>query len=293
MGIKVALLQMVSQGTDLAANQSKGENFCRRARAQGADVALFPEMWNIGYTHCPSDAEGRAAWRALALTQQSEYVTRFRELARELDMAIALTYLERRGEAVRNSVSLIDRHGQILFTYSKVHTCEWDWEAECESGEDFYVAALDTRAGPVKVGAMICFDREFPESARILMLQGAEIILTPNACELEANRLGQFRARAMENMVGMAMANYAAPQENGHSVAFSPICFGEDECSLNPLVVEAGEAEGVYLAEFDLDKIHAWRENEAWGNAFRRPGRYALLSSPAVEPPFIRSSATR
>ena len=89
---------------------------------------------------------------------------------------------------------------------------------------------------------MICFDREFPESARILMLKGAEIILTPNACELEANRIGQFRARAMENMVGVAMANYAAPQENGHSVAFSPICFGEDERSLDPLVIEAGES---------------------------------------------------
>ena len=208
----------------------------------GADVALFPEMWNIGYTPCPSDAEGRAAWHALALTQQSEYVTHFRELAHELDMAIALTYLERRGETLRNSVSLIDRRGEILFTYSKVHPCEFDWEAELEPGDDFYVATLDTKAGPVKVGAMICFDREFPESARMLMLKGAEIILTPNACELEANRIGQFRARAMENMVGVAMANYAAPQENGHSVAFSPVCFDEDERSLNPLVIEAGES---------------------------------------------------
>ncbi len=293
MNLHIALLQISSHSTDLAANQSKGEAFCRRAAAMGADVALFPEMWNIGYTHCPSDADGRAAWRALALTQQSEYVIHFRDLARELDLAIALTYLERRGEAVRNSVSLIDRRGDILFTYSKVHTCEFDWEAECEPGEDFYVATLDTRSGPVKVGAMICFDREFPESARILMLKGAEIILTPNACELEANRIGQFRARAMENMVGMAMANYAAPQENGHSVAFSPICFGQDERSLDPLVIEAGEAEGVYLAEFDLDKIRTWRQSEAWGNAFRRPGRYALLTSPAVEPPFIRPEARR
>jgi len=61
---------------------------------------------------------------------------------------------------------------------------------------------------------MICYDREFPESARILMLKGAEIILTPNCCELEQSRLGQFRTRAFENMVGVAMANYAAPQDN-------------------------------------------------------------------------------
>ena len=135
--IKIALLQMTAHGTDLAANLAKGEAFCRRAAAMGADVALFPEMWNIGYTPCPSDAEGRAAWHALALTQQSEYVTHFRELARELDMAIALTYLERRGEALRNSVSLIDRHGEILFTYSKVHTCEFDWEAELQARRRF------------------------------------------------------------------------------------------------------------------------------------------------------------
>jgi N-carbamoylputrescine amidase len=290
--VKIALLQMAAYSTDLAANLAKGETFCRRAAAIGADMALFPEMWNIGYIPCPSDADGRAAWRALAVTQQSEYVTRFRDLAHELDLAIALTYLEQRNDAVRNSVSLIDRHGDVLFTYSKVHTCEWDWEAECEPGGDFYVAALDTRAGPVKIGAMICFDREFPESARILMFKGAEIILTPNACELEANRLGQFRARAMENMVGMAMANYAAPQENGHSVAFSPICFGDDEGSRDPLIIEAGEVEGVYLAEFDLDKIRAWREHEVWGNAFRRPSHYSLLTSPEVKPPFVRPRTT-
>ena len=158
MNLKIALLQLTTHGTDLAANLAKGEAFCRRAAAMGADVALFPEMWNIGYTPCPSDADGRTAWHALALTQQSEYVTHFRDLARELDMAIALTYLERRGEAVRNSVSLIDRHGDILFTYSKVHTCEFDWEAECEPGEDFYVAPLDTKSGPVKERDRIAHD---------------------------------------------------------------------------------------------------------------------------------------
>ncbi len=291
--IRIALLQITAHGADLAANVAKGETFCRHAAAMGADVALFPEMWNIGYAPCPSDAEGRAGWHALALTQQSQYVTHFQELATELDMAIALTYLERRDGTLRNSVSLIDRRGEILFTYSKVHPCEFDWEAELEPGDDFYVATLDTKAGPVKVGAMICFDREFPESARVLMLKGAEIILTPNACELEANRIGQFRARAMENMTGVAMTNYAAPQANGHSVAFSPVCFGADERSLDPLVIEAGESEGVYLAEFDLDKIRAWREHEGWGNAFRKPRRYSLLTSLEVESPFVRADARR
>jgi predicted amidohydrolase len=72
---------------------------------------------------------------------------------------------------------------------------------------------------------MICFDREFPESARILMLKGAEVILTPNACEMEDNRICQFKTRAMENMVGVALTNYASPQENDHSCAFDGISF--------------------------------------------------------------------
>ena len=52
---------------------------------------------------------------------------------------------------------------------------------------------------------MICFDREFPESARILMLKGAEIILVPNACPMEINRISQLRARAFENMLGLVL----------------------------------------------------------------------------------------
>src|SRR4051794_34959426 len=78
-------------------------------------------------------------------------------------------------------------------------------------GDGFRVADLDARAATVRVSLMICFDREFSESARVLMLGGAELILTPNACGLEADRLGRFRARAYENVVGVAMANSATP----------------------------------------------------------------------------------
>ncbi len=87
---------------------------------------------------------------------------------------------------------------------------------------------LDTENGKVNIGAMICYDREFPESARILMLKGAEIILVPNACPMEINRLSQLRARAFENMVGIATANYAygQPDCNGHSSAFDGMAYG-------------------------------------------------------------------
>ncbi len=208
-------------------------------------------------------------------------------------MAIGFTYLERRPGRPRNSISLFDRHGELALHYSKVHTCEFDWERALEPGDEFPVGRLDTAAGPVSVGAMICYDREFPESARLLMLGGAEIILTPNACEMEANRMGQFRARAMENMVGVALANYAGPENLGHSAAFDGMAFTPDEKGRDTCVVEAGEEEGVYLATFDLERLRDYRRRETWGNAYRRPRLYTRLVTTDVQPPFVRPDATR
>ena len=291
----VALLQMISHENDQEANLRKGEAFCRKAHDMGADIALFPEMWNIGYTFFAEDTpEARRRWALHAVSQDDSFITHFRVLARELDMAIALTYLERWKGSPRNSVSVLDRHGDIRMTYAKVHTCDFAHEAACAPGEGFQVCALDTAQGDVRVGAMICYDREFPESARVLMLKGAEIILTPNACILDDNRLVQFRSRAFENMVGVAMANYAAPQNNGHSIAFDGIAYdGIDGSCRDMKVIEAGENEGVYLAAFEISRLRAYREHEAWGNAFRKPRTYAALVSPEVGEPFVRPAARR
>jgi predicted amidohydrolase len=283
---------MLSYSVDQDANLRKGEEFCRRAAAQGADIALFPELWNIGYSFFDRRKKGaRTEWAGRAIDTQSTFVQHFQALARSLDIAIALTYLEKWPAAPRNSVSLIDRHGDIRFTYAKVHTCDFDVERYLTDGDDFYVAELDTKSGPVKIGAMICYDREFPESARLLMLKGAELILVPNACEMEANRTGQLRTRAYENMLGVALANYAAPQEKGHSVAFDGMGFTKNGATRDTLLVEAGEAEGIYLAEFDLGRLREWRKREVWGNAFRKPHRYGLLTSLAVEEPFKRKKS--
>lgn len=317
MNITIALLQMTSCSNDQAANLTKGEEYCKRAQAMGADIALFPEMWHIGYnSYFPAEQEPcdiwrapekwqdgaispytalqkeREQWQAQAISRDDGFVTHFRKLARELDMAIAITYLERWQGAPRNTVSLIDRHGEIVLTYAKVHTCDFSMmEASCTPGDDFYVCDLDTAQGDVRIGTMLCFDREFPESARILMLKGAELILTPNACPMEENRIGQFRARAYENMLGVALTNYAAPQQNGHSIAFDPFVF-DDHGSRNTLVVEAGENEGVYLASFDMERIRDWRQREVLGNAFRKVHRYGLLTSLDVESPFVRTNGS-
>ena len=295
--LRIGLLQMVSGGLDPVLNLAKGDQFCRRASALGADIALFPEMWNIGYAiHLPSGGVGD--WLSHAVPLDGPYIDHFRSLARELDLAIALSLLEASPEGPRNSAALIDRTGEIRLVYSKVHTCVWGPEGLLMPGSALRVVTLETRHGPVEVSMMICYDRELPETARVLMLQGAEIILTPNACQLEANRLGQFRTRAFENMVGVAMANYAFDPEqsnaapnghsrfNGHSVAFSPVAFAEDGQSLDTLVVQAGEAEGVFIAEFDLESIRRYRERSHWGAAHRRPDQYGLLVRPLSDPRF-------
>lgn len=293
--IKVALLQMTGCGADRDANLAKGDAFCRRARAIGADVALFPEMWSTGMTFFdPKLAGDRERWQALAITRDDEFIVHFRNLAIELNMAIAITYLEKWNGAPRNSVSLIDRHGEIVLTFAKVHTCEFDIEAAIAPGDSFRVCVLDTEQGEVKIGFMICYDREFPESARILMVNGAELILTPNACTLDEPRLNQFKTRAFENMAGVAMTNYAAPQNNGHSAAFDGVVYPViDGDSRDTLIIEAGELEDVYIAAFDMDRIRAYRERETWGNAYRRPRLYGRLIAEEVEPPFVRRDATR
>ena len=278
--LRVALLQALPGPPNPDENLTRGVALCRRAQALQADVALFPEMWSVGY-HSFTELEG---WESLAVPIHGGFVAHFRELARQLEMGIAITYLGAGVTGPQNSVTLFDRHGGEVFTYSKVHLCRWDQpEGSLVAGDGFPVAVLDTAHGPVQVGAMICFDREFPESARLLMLNGAEIILTPNACRLDVHRLAQFQTRAYENMVGVAMANYAPSpgrEENGHSVAFSPVAYDEGGHTLDTLIVESGATETILLADFDMDRIRQYRELEMAGNAMRRPD--------AVRPTYCR-----
>lgn len=284
---KVALLQMVST-PDQAGNWAKGAAYCRRAKAMGADLALFPEMWNNGYcvTH------DIAQLRRDAVSRQSEFVQAFGRLAKELDIAVGITFLESYDPLPRNTLCVFDRMGRCVLTYAKVHTCDFDVERSLTPGDDFYVAELETAGGPVKIGAMICYDREFPESARILMLKGAEVILVPNACPMEINRLSQLRARAFENMVGIATVNYAygQPDCNGHSSAFDGIAYRSGENgSRDTLVIEAGEAEGIYLAPFPMEELRSYRKSEVHGNAYRHPRKYQMLLSEEREAPFFRA----
>ena len=276
MKIRIAFLQLLPAG-GLERQWEKGAAACREAKRLGADIALFPEMWSDGYA-IPQDA---GALRALAVSPDGPFVRRFGGLAAQLDMAVAVTFLERYEPKPRNSVVLFDRHGEERLHYSKVHTCAFDQEKMLSPGEGFCVTDLDVDGGTVKAGSMICFDREFPESARLLMLQGAELVLAPNACPMEMNRLAALRTRAYENMMAVATCNYPAgqPDCNGRSTLFDGVAWLPDEpWSRDMCVFEAPEAEGVYVAELDLDRLRAYRAREVMGDKYRRPAAYGPLA---------------
>ncbi len=300
--LRVALLQLHPIANDDIANIKQADLACQIAKERGADIALFPEMWNIGYEppfpeawenpSQPDKEPERQTWQSRAVDENHPYLRHFFELARTMEMAIAITYLEHWPGAPRNTMLLLDRFGRPVLTYAKVHTCDFSMEALLTPGEEFSVCELDTAVGKVFVGAMICYDRELPESARILMLNGAEIILVPNACDMNDIRLRQVSTRAFENMVGVAMCNYAGPGW-GRSAAYHPCVFAEDGQVVDQTIVEADECEGIWMAEFDLDHLRRYRQSETWGNAYRKPRTYGRLIDETVNQPFARKDSRR
>lgn len=268
--LSIALVQFDGCGTDADANLRRGLSACRTAADLGADLVLFPELWQIAYADCPTDPAGRRAWAARAIGPGDRWLRAFRDTARQAGVAVVVTYLQRWAGAPRNAATVIDRHGRDVLTYAKVHTCGWVFERWLTPGDSFPVASLDTACGPVRTGVMICFDREFPESARALMRNGAEVIVTPNACPLTDDRVGQFRARAFENMAAVAMANY--PRFGGRSCAFDGVAFAPDGGPRDHCVAEAGPGEQVVLARVDLDALRRYRRAAPFADAYRSPG---------------------
>ena len=127
MNFSIALLQIAAVGNDQHGNLLKGLQYCRDAKAMGADLAVFPELWSIGCALCPIDAAGRRSWTASAISQQSDFFQTFIALARELRMSIALTYLEARQPKPRNTVSIINADGEVALNYSRKIL----WESIC------------------------------------------------------------------------------------------------------------------------------------------------------------------
>ncbi|HPQ42528.1 MAG TPA: carbon-nitrogen hydrolase family protein, partial [bacterium] len=254
------------------------------------DLALFPEMWSTGYLFFDGNNPANIQrWLDSAMDVHDPWIRAFQEEARRLRMAVAVTCLSAGVKQPRNTLFVIDRTGDIVLEYSKVHTCCFaDLEGMLEPGELFSAACLDYGPDVVGIGGMICFDREFPESARILMLKGAEIILTPNACTLEKHRIAQFKTRAFENMTGMAMTNYPAPYNNGRSMAVSPEVFNPDESSRDIVIGQCGAGEEILPVRFNLDSIRRYRDREVWGDKYRRVNTYRRLAADVSRSPEVK-----
>lgn len=272
----VAVAQCAAIVGDLEGNTERALALLTQAHAQGADLVLFPECFLTGYAPL--------AAHSLALGDDVPYLRRVCEKARALSVGAVVTALTRGVHAPRNTAFVIGRDGRVLMRYDKVHTCDFSDEACLESGEGFFVCDFDG----VQLGVMICYDREYPESARVLMLQGAELILVPNDCGSMAPRVRALSTRAYENMAGVVMAN--PPGENaGCSCAFSPICWDENgRCVDNTLLLAGERDDGLLFAVFDLDALRRYRSSEMMGNTFRKTRAYAPLLDARVAPPFVR-----
>ena len=293
--MKIALVQKKAVPNSKTRNAELLVQYIQEASSRGADLVLFPEMWSNGYappfagafdcpTH-PAFERERREWFENAVAIESDYVDAIRKTAARYRVGVCATFLSKSGEKFQNTAIIIDRSGKILLNYAKVHTCDFSLEKLLQHGSEFKVCEFEG----VQLGVMICYDREFPESARVLMLKGAEIILVPNACDMNPARVNQLSARAFENMVGIAMANYPGKGWGG-SCAFSPIVFDEEGNYQDNTIVSADDtSEDILIAEFDMDKIRAYREHETWGNAYRKPAAYSDLIRFEVKKPFIRN----
>lgn len=286
---KVAILQL-NAINNMDNSLKKGLIACRKAKELGADIAVFPEMWNIGY-EMPENDEDLGDWINKSIYENNNYLLMFKKLAKELNMAISITFLEKTKDLPKNSVIIYDRFGNKILKYSKVHTVDFKMEKYMTPGNDFYVGELDYAKGKLSIGSMICYDREFPESSRILMIKGAEIILVPNACFMSKIRLEQLKIRAYENMVGIVTVNYT--DYGGRSSAFSPIVRDENKKELNSEILIMDENESIQIVEFNMDEIRNYREHGTWGDSYRKPFLYEYISQEHVKEPFIRMDARR
>ena len=293
--MKIALVQKRAVPNHPKRNSELAVRYIGEASCLGADLVLFPEMWSNGYAPPfdgafddptdPAFEKERKEWLENAVAIESGYVTAVKDAAAKYKIGVCATFLSKTEDKFQNTAIVIDRSGKILLNYAKVHTCDFSLEKLLQHGSEFRVCDFEG----VQIGVMICYDREFPESARVLMLKGAEIILVPNACDMNPLRLNQLSTRAFENMVGVAMANYPGKGWGG-SCAFSPVVFDENGNCLDNVIIKADDVlEDILIAEFDMDRMRAYRERETWGNAYRKPEAYTDLVRFEVKAPFIRS----
>ncbi len=278
--VMVAATQMACS-PDLDVNLGVAETLVRRAAADGANVVLIQELF-AGPYFCKDELEKHFG---LAETvDDSIVVRRMVALARELGVVLPISFFERAGNAFFNSVVVADADGQVVSHYRKTHIPDGPGYQE-----KFYFSPGDTGFRVAKtaygnIGVGICWDQWFPETARSLVLQGAEILMFPTAIGSEPVSGLDSRDHWQRTMQGHAAANMVplvASNRIGHeegescSLDFYGSSFIADQTGAK--LAEAGrQGEAILLASFDLDDIA--RQRSAWGLfRDRRPEHYGAL----------------
>ena len=236
----------------------------REAAAAGSQIVMTPEVALTGFV-------GGDAERAMAEPIPGASTALFCDLARELDLYILVGLSELCDGHLYNTMATINRQGELMGVMRKVHINRHEIPGGWRNGSEFPVWRFETATGGFTGGIMICYDREHPESGRLLMLQDADVIFNPLACPCPTDDIHRclLRTRAFENAVYLCMANHAAPRENGHSMAIDPH---------GTILTEAGEEERVLCCTLDLDTLHSYREDALYGKHHRRPELYHPLS---------------
>lgn len=179
-----------------------------------------------------------------------------------------------------NALPVFSPRGDLLGVMRKVHINRYETGGGWRNGSEFPVWDFRTPTGQFRGGIMVCYDRELPESGRILMLKGADVIFNPLACGCPTSDIHRclLRTRAFENELFVFMVNHAAPRENGHSMVFD---------FMGNIVKEMDDKEGVFVYDLDLDALNKHREKGIYAFHHRRPELYGILSDPAgqVHPP--------
>ncbi|MFJ7142484.1 N-carbamoylputrescine amidase [Pseudomonas protegens] len=282
----VATIQMPCTW-DLPGNLDRAEQRVREAAAQGAQVILLQELFATPYFCIEQQHQHLALAEDYA---DSQILKRFAALARELGVVLPLSWFERAGTAYFNSLSVADADGRLLGVYRKTHipNAVGYQEKEYFSPGDTGFRVWDTAFGRLGIG--ICWDQWFPETARCLALQGAEVLLFPTAIGTEPGAADlDSRDHWQMTMRGHAAANLlpvVAANRIGREVATSDPALHMDFYGSSFICDHKGRllaqadrtSDSVLLLSLDLAAMA--EERRTWGIfRDRRPEMYGALLS--------------
>ena len=205
--MRLALVQQRATD-DRAANLQRGLDAARRAAANGAALVAYPEL---AFTRFYPQAPPTADVRTLAEPVPGPTTEAFAALARELGVVVVLNVFERDGDATYDCSPVIDADGRLLGRTRMVHITEYP----CFHEQQYYrpstlgAPVFDTRVG--RVGVAICYDRHFPEYMRALALNGASLVVVPQAGVMDEWPDGLFEGEmctaAFQNGYFVALCN--------------------------------------------------------------------------------------